>query len=249
MVVLAFIMTHLITYNKLPFSSGYRFPILPFVIFIIYGIFICETNAWNYRRLIQPGKFDKGVVFKIFRVNLTFCLIIFCSLTFIQMLVFQFVMNPFRFVGLLSVCLMISIIETGFFLFHGIHLHRKEPLTLRKVAEQSEHLTILRNDEIIPFAENEIGYVMQQNGYVYLVDRQGKHFTTQFASLVEVENRLSGDFFRATRQAIVSKRSVVSIRKGVNGKLNVRLFNLEEPLVISRYKSKYFKEWYQRHDH
>ncbi len=248
MVMLALIMTHLISYQKLPFSNAYQFPLIPFSIFVIYGIFICEVNTWNYKKL--AAKYGLGFDFKhikrIVQTNLIACTLIFIVLTVVQMLIFQYVIDPFRFVGLLSVCLMISAIETGVFIVNGLIKQKsKRPTTLNRVASEKMELTIVRNDELMTFAEDEVAYLIHKNGCIFLVDQSGHQFTTQFESLSEVEPRLSSRFFRANRQTLVSKAAVQSLKKDVNNKLKLQIAHLGEPLTVSRYKSKALKDWYK----
>lgn len=243
MVLLAFVMTHLITYQHLPFSPGYQFPLIPFSIFLIYGLFICETNTWNYRRLTKKSRlqFNASSVWLIVRTNLFFCTIIFTALSITQMLIFNYTMNPFRFVGLLSICLMISLIETGVFVFRGYS--QKGSLTLNKVAASSNELVIVRNDELRTVREEEIAYFLHQDGCIFLVDNEGNKIVTQYESLNEIAKKLSGEFFHANRQTIISKSAVRSIQKDVNNKLKVQLDHLPESISVSRYKSPELKHW------
>lgn len=248
MVLLALIMTHLISYQKLPFSSAYQFPIIPFSIFVIYGIFICEVNTWNYRKLAcKYGiSFDLKSIRRIVQTNLISCTLIFTVLTIGQMLIFQSVMNPFRFVGLLSVCLMISAIETGVFIFVEMARQKsRKPTTFNQVASAKKALTILRNDELLTFQEEEVAFLIHQNGCIFLVDKEGHQFTTQFESLNEIEPRLSNQFFRANRQTLISRTAVRSVKKDVNNKLKLSINHLSEPLIVSRYKSKELKDWFK----
>ncbi|MEQ8363037.1 MAG: LytTR family DNA-binding domain-containing protein [Cyclobacteriaceae bacterium] len=248
MVVLALIMTHLISYQQLPFSSSYQFPLIPFSIFVIYGIFICEVNTWNYKQqsLKHQITFNAKGIWRIVQSNLVACAIIFSVLTVIQMTIFQYVMNPFRFVGLLGVCLMISTIETGVFIV--LEMNRQKPgrpITLNRIAAEKKELTIVRNNEIKTFRENEVACLIQQDGCIFLFDQHGQRFTTQFESLNEVEQRLSSQFFRANRQTLVSRMAVRCIKKEVNNKLKLQVDHLNESVMVSRYKSKELKDWYK----
>lgn len=248
MVLLAFLMTHIISYQKLPFTSSYQFPLIPFSIFVVYGILICETNTWNYRQLMgrYGNVFSIKNVRRIVQTNLLTCALIFTVLTVIQMWIFHFVMNPFRFAGLLAICLMISAIETGVFIVLELtRIKARKPLTLNRVATEKEALTILRNDELLTFEEDDVAYLIHQNGCIVLVNNQGIRFTTQFESLSEVEHRLSSQFFRANRQTLVSRKAVHSIKKDVNNKLTLQINHLKALLTVSRYKSKELKDWYK----
>lgn len=242
MVLLAFVMTHLITYQKLPFSAGYQFPVIPFSIFLLYGLVICETNTWNYRRLSKKSKlqYDLASTWLIVRTNLLYCAIIFSVLTIIQMIVFQYIMNPFRFVGLLSVCLMISLIETGVFIFRG---NIKRSLTLNQIASSSAKFSIVRNNELISIDESEIAYFYHSNGCVFLMNLSGNKLITQYESLSEIEEKLSGRFFRANRQTIVSKAAIKTLQKDVNNKLKLILVPDGLSITVSRYKSPELKSW------
>ncbi len=246
MVLLAFVMTHLITYQKLPFSPDYQFPFIPFTIFLIYGLFICETNTWNYRRLSGKSKlgFDTKSVWLIIRTNLVFCSVIFAILTILQMIIFQYVMNPFRFVGLLGICLMISLIETGVFVIRG-YAKSNGTLTFNKLAAKSQTLSIVRNNELRTIPEEEISCFVHQNGCVFLIDKEGSKLVTQYESLNEVEEKLSNRFFRANRQTIISRGAISSLQKDVNNKLKVHLEQLSTCVTVSRYKSRELKTWFQ----
>lgn len=243
MVLLAFIMTHLITYQRLPFSADYQFPLIPFAIFLIYGLCICETNTWNYRRLSGKSRLsgDLKSILLIVRTNLIYCALIFVFLSALQMSIFQYVMNPFRFVGLLSVCLMISLIETGVFILRGST--KKQALTFNQLASSSTLLSIVRGGEMRTIREEEVAYFQNQNGCVFLIDTMGNKLITQYESLNELELRLSPRFFRANRQTIISKDAVRLVRKDVNNKLKVQLHHHSDAISISRYKSPELKNW------
>lgn len=162
------------------------------------------------------------------------------------MFIFQSVMNPFRFVGLLSVCLMISAIETSVFIIVEMARQKsRKPITLNKVASAKQVLTILRNNELLTFQEEEVAFLIHQNGCIFLVDKEGHQFTTQFESLNEVEPKLSDQFFRANRQALISRTAVRSVKKDVNNKLRLTVNHLNAPLMVSRYKSKELKDWFR----
>jgi len=248
MVILALVMTHLISYQQLPFSPAYQFPLIPFSIFVIYGIFICEVNTWNYKQYAvkHPATFNTKSIWGIVQRNLLACTLIFTVLSVAQMTIFQYVMNPFRFVGLLGVCLMISTIETGMFIvLEMVRQKSGRPITLNRIAAEKKELTIVRSNELKTFQENEVACLIQQDGCIFLFDQHGQRFTTQFESLSEVEQRLSSQFFRANRQTLVSRMAIRTIKKDVNHKLKLQVNHLNEPVMVSRYKSKELKDWYK----
>lgn len=248
MVTLALIMTHLISYQKLPFTENYRFPAIHFGIFVIYGIFICEINTRNYRKLAgEPGfQFDWKGIRRMMQINLVSCTLIFTVLTIGQMLIFQSVMNAFRFAGLLGVCLMISVLETGVFIVHTLLKQRtRKPVTLNRLASEKKELTILRNNELLTFREEDIAYLIHENGCIILVAQNGNRLTTQFDTLSEVESRLTAEFFRVTRQVLVSRKAIHSVKKDVNQKLKLQISYLKGSLTVSRYRCKDFKDWYK----
>ncbi len=249
MVMLAFVMTHLISYQRLPFTENYRFPLLPFAIFVIYGIFICETNTWNFKRLsVRFGRhFDISGIWRILQVNILACTVIFVVLSTIQMLVFQYVSNPFRFISLWSICLLITIIETGVFIvLELVKSKRDRPMTFNRIATKATGLTIARNNELITFSEDQVACLVHKEGCVFLVDQNGQWLTTQFDSLSEIEHKLSEQFFRVSRQVILSRSVIHSLKRDLNGKLRLEVRHLKEPLIVSRYRSKELKQWYMR---
>lgn len=249
MIVLAYIMTHLISYQRVPFTEDYQFPFLPFAIFVIYGIFICEANTWNFKRLAVSfdHHVDVAMIWRILQINLITCTLIFVVLSGIQMLIFQYVPNPFRFVSLLGICLLITTIETAVFIvLELVKSRHDQPVTFNQIAVKTSDLTIVRNNEMITFNEAQITCFMHKEGCVFLIDQNGHWFTTQFGSLGEIEGKLSNHFFRANRQVILSHTAIRSMKKGVNGKLRLEVKHLSEPLIVSRYRSKDLKQWYMR---
>jgi two-component system LytT family response regulator len=98
-------------------------------------------------------------------------------------------------------------------------------------------------DMFIPVMVNNIAYFFSEHKLVYLVTNQSERYVID-QTLEELEQELNPrDFFRATRQYIVSAGSIQKIHQFFNGKLKLDLFPPAEEVVISREKSIALRKW------
>jgi len=83
---------------------------------------------------------------------------------------------------------------------------------------------------------------------IYLVNRNGKKFITDFRSLDEVQELVDPRFFfRANRQNIIQLSHIESYRSDDTGKLTLRLRNNRpDELVISKEKAAEFRKWFDQ---
>jgi two-component system, LytTR family, response regulator len=98
-------------------------------------------------------------------------------------------------------------------------------------------VSLIPVEEIALFTKEEI---------IYLINREGKKFITDFRSLDEVEELIDPKvFYRANRQHIVHLPFIESYRTDDTGKLTLKMKNIKtEELVISKEKASEFKKWF-----
>ncbi|SHN42496.1 LytTR family DNA-binding domain-containing protein [Chitinophaga sp. CF418] len=112
----------------------------------------------------------------------------------------------------------------------------------REVVYRSRFLVSYR-DLLIPVMVEGIAYFFSENKLVYLVTKQSERYAID-QTLEELEQELNPrDFFRATRQYIVSAGAIQKIHQVFNGKLKLDLFPPAEEVVVSREKSNALRKW------
>ncbi|SFO33700.1 two component transcriptional regulator, LytTR family [Chitinophaga sp. YR627] len=98
-------------------------------------------------------------------------------------------------------------------------------------------------DMFIPVMVHHIAYFFSEHKLVYLVTEQGDRYAID-QTLEELEQELNPkEFFRATRQYIVSAASIRKIHQTFNGKLKLDLHPPAEEVVVSREKSIALRKW------
>lgn len=98
-------------------------------------------------------------------------------------------------------------------------------------------VTLVPLEELAYFEKEEI---------IYLVNREGKRFITDYRSLDEVEELVDpGIFFRANRQYLVQLSSIESYRSDDTGKIALRISNRKgEEVVVSKERAAAFRKWF-----
>ncbi|MFT3682614.1 MAG: LytTR family DNA-binding domain-containing protein [Ferruginibacter sp.] len=108
----------------------------------------------------------------------------------------------------------------------------------RFAVHMGRSVTLVPTEDIAMFIKEEI---------IFLVNRDGNRFITDFRSLDEVEELIDPKiFYRANRQHIVHLPFIESYRGDDTGKLTIRLRNIKtNELIISKEKAAEFKKWYE----
>ena len=98
-------------------------------------------------------------------------------------------------------------------------------------------VTLIPVEDIALFSKEEV---------IYLVNREGKKFITDFRSLDEIQELVNPKaFYRANRQCIVHIPFIESYRSDDTGKLNVKMKNMKiDELVVSKEKATEFRKWF-----
>jgi len=98
-------------------------------------------------------------------------------------------------------------------------------------------VTLIPADEIALFIKEEL---------IFLINRDGNRFITDFRSLDEVEELINPKiFYRVNRQHLVHLPFIESYRGDDTGKLTVRLRGIKTvDLIVSKEKAAEFKKWF-----
>lgn len=99
-------------------------------------------------------------------------------------------------------------------------------------------------DMFVPVVAEDIAYFTSENKKNYLTTHQGHRYLID-QTLEELEQELDPqNFFRISRQYIVSVKSIHKIYQSFNGKLKIELIPaVEEHVLVSRDKSVHLKKW------
>ena len=81
---------------------------------------------------------------------------------------------------------------------------------------------------------------------IYLVNKEGNRFITDFRSLDEVEELVNPKlFYRVNRQHLVHLPFIESYRADDTGKLTLKLRGVKtNELIVSKEKAAEFKKWF-----
>ena len=98
-------------------------------------------------------------------------------------------------------------------------------------------VTLIPVDDIALFQKEEL---------IYLVNKEGTRFITDFRSLDEVEELVNPKFFyRVNRQHLVHLPFIESYRSDDTGKLTLKLRGVKtNELIVSKEKAAEFKKWF-----
>lgn len=115
---------------------------------------------------------------------------------------------------------------------------------------------IYRTRFLIPYRENyllmmtsEIAYFTSENRVTFLITHDSQRFKVD-QTLETLEKELDPEFFfRASRQFIISLKSIHKIHQSFNGQLKIELEpTLSDSLSLSREKSSQLKKWLDQSD-
>jgi len=108
----------------------------------------------------------------------------------------------------------------------------------RFAVHMGRNITLVPVEDIALFTKEEL---------IFLVNREGKKFITDYRSLDEVQVLLdSRNFFRANRQTIIHLPFVESYRSDDTGKITIKMrLNKIDDIIISKEKAAEFKKWFE----
>jgi len=256
MILLSFFISHYLSYQKLPFTANYEFPLRTLIVVVIFGIFICESNAFIYRYLKETKSYNNRlitIIGKQFIYSTIVTSVVFGFLYFIiNYLIFGHPFSFFSFTKYLLVIVSIALFEDVILTFRDIlKLYNTSFLNAQNSDTVFDKIVVQQGSNTIEFDTEDLAYLHSENGIVTILDQNLKEYTTHFNSLNEIEEKLPPTtFFRINRQYFINRNIIKSIKKDKNRKLKVLLdkpYQKEEVydgLNVSRYKSIDFKKWY-----
>lgn len=242
LMVIALLANHLTLPEYFPTHPDYEFP-MEGVLFTVFFGAILAVIAEKWYAWYKDRYFSKGV-----RLNqiITFLAGLMGLIAAVYLVIYPLAnfliggeADLYYFLNGFLVSLMMSFILAV--LIYGVRIYQ-----LSRQKETGEKLRVCSGNQIIFMNFSEIAYFYSLEKTVYLVKTDGNRVVTDFV-LNKLEEQLSDEtFFRANRQALVHRQSVVKVVPDVNGKKNLELlpaFLNKDTLIISRYKAKEFENW------
>jgi two-component system response regulator LytT len=126
---------------------------------------------------------------------------------------------------------------------NSVLLETLKKIHFRENVYRSRFLVSYR-DMYVMIAVTEIAYFNSENKITFLTTQDSKRYALE-ETLEELEQELNpNDFFRVTRQFIISVKSITKIHQSFNGKLKLDLTPATaEGILVSREKSAGLKRW------
>jgi DNA-binding LytR/AlgR family response regulator len=120
-----------------------------------------------------------------------------------------------------------------------LHFNRTQKFKERFAVHFGRSIGFVHVEEILFFTKEDL---------IYLVNKEGKKFITDFRSLDEVEELVNpNNFYRANRQCLVQLGFIESYRGDDTGKLTLKIKGIGiEGIIVSKEKASAFKEWLAR---
>ena len=239
--LLSLVLVHLLSYGQLPFSPGYHFPALSFLIIFGFGAVICTTNYFisdrmNFKTGSRSQMLVKGSVIHMIITSILF------TLLYLAVFIGYFGLS-FNLVSYLKYLFISNVI----ILFEYVLLHAlREP---DPPARSLSSLVLNTGTRKVNVDFDDIALVYSKSGVITFFLNSGERYLSQFNALDELENILPGDFFfRLNRQSMVHRNSIHSYRNDLNRKLLVKLNGLsngfsDKEFRVSRYKNREFRNW------
>jgi two-component system LytT family response regulator len=113
-----------------------------------------------------------------------------------------------------------------------------------KADSEKKTILIKKYDGFIPIPVSDFALFLIENGIVYgLTLREEKYVVDE--TLDVLENKLNNnDFFRANRQFIASRKTIIEVSNYFNGRLLLKTKpKTEEQILISKARVNIFRQW------
>lgn len=116
-------------------------------------------------------------------------------------------------------------------------------LELLNNRKSQKSVLVYQNDRILPIRTEDIALFYIDNEIVYIITFDQKRFTVQ-KTLEELEGIVGGNFYRANRQFLVSRRAIKDSAQYFGRKLVVNLtIKFNDRITVSKAKVAEFLEW------
>lgn len=99
-------------------------------------------------------------------------------------------------------------------------------------------------DRLVPVSVVDVAYFHAENGLVKCVTKDSKLYPMDLSLDALIEKLDPNDFYRANRQFIIKKESIVDVEYYFNGRLYLNIHpKPTESIIISKAKATEFKQW------
>jgi two-component system LytT family response regulator len=113
-----------------------------------------------------------------------------------------------------------------------------------KAVSEKKTILIKKYDGFVPVPVSDFAFFFIENGIVYgLTYKEEKHIIDETMDFLE--NKLNHtDFFRANRQSIASRKSIIEVNNCFNGRLLLKTKpKIKEQILISKARVNIFRQW------
>ena len=113
-----------------------------------------------------------------------------------------------------------------------------------KAVSEKKTILIKKYDGFVPVPVSDFAFFFIENGIVYgLTYKEEKHIIDETMDFLE--NKLNHtDFFRANRQSIASRKSIIEVNNYFNGRLLLKTKpKIKEQILISKARVNIFRQW------
>jgi DNA-binding LytR/AlgR family response regulator len=113
----------------------------------------------------------------------------------------------------------------------------------QKFNRKSNSIIVHKGDKILPIELNQIALFYIEDEYVFALTFDSKKYLLS-QKLDELENLCGNDFFRANRQHLVNRKSIIDASKYFNRKILVNVkVDYPEQILVGKLKVTSFLQW------
>lgn len=113
----------------------------------------------------------------------------------------------------------------------------------QKFNRKSNSIIVHKGDKILPIELNQIALFYIEDEYVFALTFDSKKYLLSH-KLDELENLCGNDFFRANRQHLVNRKSIIDASKYFNRKILVNVkVDYPEQILVGKLKVTSFLQW------
>ena len=242
--IIVLVVTHLASYQRLPFDPEYHFPWFNLMVIGAFGFTICTVNWLIYHEVsARHAGYGRSFISRL-AIHLLSTFILYSILyPGVNVLIFSLEISWFGYFKYLAICSSIVVAEvailTGF-----------EASGIKADMRASNGKLLLKNQARSLMASiDQIAFFYSKAGVVRVYFTNGEQMTTDVGALRKFEDRLpEGQYFRINRQFLINKDCIAQATK--DGKRRLLLTLKEEltipadEIVVSRQNVGRFLRWF-----
>lgn len=201
--------------------------------------------------LICDIELDDGLIFSLFKKVRVDCPVIFVTafdeytLDAFKLFSIDYIMKPIDKTELEKSFLKLERIEKKYNVLTDDVVSRLQ-VTIER-SDNIDRLLIIVNDRFESLSVSDVGCFISEDKYVFAIQKNGQRRITSFKSLNDIEGLLNPkQFFRVSRDCIVSISSVEKVVRWFKGRLNllVKCNDYEHSVLISSARLNEFLAWF-----